>query len=158
MKNFFSLFLVLVFISGIFLLVNNKKIEKNIAPEHIQYVNINDALIKVDVVITAEDQEKGLGGRESLAENEGMLFVFNNSGKHFFWMKDMKFAIDMVWLDEFGRIIYIEKNATPASYPELFGPKKSSKYVLEIPAGFSDIQNIQVGDKAEFLSITPTNK
>ncbi len=158
MKNFLSLCLIVVFLSGVFLLVTNKKTAQNIAPQHIQYVAINKALIKVDVVITAEDQEKGLGGRESLGENEGMLFVFATPDKHFFWMKDMKFAIDMVWLDEFGRIVYIEKNATPASYPELFGPKKSSKYVLEIPAGFSDIQNIQVGDKAEFLSITPTNK
>lgn len=119
----------------------------------IQHVNIAEQEIKVDLALTAAEQEQGLSGRPGLAENTGMLFVFPNPGNYQFWMKDMNFPIDMIWLSSDLKVVYIEKNATPESYPETFGPGEndgSAKYVLEVVSGFSDKNNLKVGDEVFF--------
>jgi hypothetical protein len=86
----------------------------------------------------------------NLAKNEGMLFVFNHPSQHVFWMKDMNFPIDMIWLDENLKIIYFQKNVLPESYPATFGPDQNSLYVLEVNAGFSDKHNLKIGDSLSF--------
>ena len=53
---------------------------------------------------------QGLAVKNQLKENEAMLFVFEKPGKHSFWMKDMKFPIDIIWLDSTGKIVHIEEN------------------------------------------------
>jgi len=63
----------------------------------------------------------------------------------------MNFPIDMIWIGEDMKVIYIKKNAEPESYPETFGPDANAKYVLEILAGFSDQNNLQVGDSAQLF-------
>ena len=121
--------------------------------ENIKYVKIAGQEIKVDLALTDGEQAQGLSGRPSLAEDEGMLFVFANPGKYLFWMKDMNFPIDMIWLSSDLKVVYIEKNATPESYPETFGPGPNdgeAKYVLEVVSGFSDKNNLQVGDEVNF--------
>src|ERR1035437_4937756 len=116
-----SFVLVVIFIIiGFFLL--NKHTFKNSETYNIQYVKIRGQNIKVDLALTGVEQEQGLSGRTSLKNDEGMLFVFNTSGKYSFWMKDMNFAIDMIWISEDLRIVYIKKDARPESFPETFGP------------------------------------
>lgn len=119
----------------------------------IQKVKIVDEVVKVYVVDTPGTRAQGLSGREGLAKDEGMLFIFENPGVYAFWMKDMNFPIDIIWFDEFGKVVYIKNNATPESYPENFVPpkEKTSKYVLEVFSGFSLMHNLQVGDAIEFL-------
>ena len=79
-----------------------------------------------------------------------MLFIFEKPGKYYFWMKDMNFPIDMIWIGEDMRVIYIKKNAQPESFPKTYGPDIDSKYVLEVVAGFSEKNNLKEGDRAEF--------
>ena len=117
--------------------------------QEIQYVTLGDVKVKVDLALTPEEQARGLSGRVSLGENEGMLFVFPALGRHFFWMRDMNFAIDIIWIDENQKVIYIEKNASPASFPNSFGPNADSKYVLEVNAGFADLHYLKVGDEVQ---------
>ncbi|MCX6751552.1 MAG: DUF192 domain-containing protein, partial [Candidatus Nomurabacteria bacterium] len=93
-----------------------------------------------------EAQEKGLSGRKSLNEDQGMLFVFYKSEIYPFWMKDMNFAIDIIWIDEDFRVVFIKKNASTQSYPETFTPNQNARYVLEGSAGFSEKNNLKVGD------------
>lgn len=126
--------------------VNNFNINK------IQYVKIAGKIIKVELALTAEEQEQGLSGRNKLKEEEGMLFVFNHIGQYSFWMKDMNFALDIIWIGEDFNVVYIKKNALPESYPETFTPNGDTKYVLEVLAGFSEKNNLKVGEKVEFLS------
>ena len=78
-----------------------------------------------------------------------MLFVFDHPAQYPFWMKDMNFPIDIIWIDENLKVIFIKKNAVPESYPEVFTSPQNSKYVLEVVAGFSDKYNIKIGDKVE---------
>ena len=113
--------------------------------------------MKVELALTPEEQTQGFSGRSGLGENEGMLFVFDTPGKYGFWMKDMLFPIDMIWLAPPSsggvnelQIVFIKKNATPESYPETFVPDQDARYVLEVPAGFSERNDLQVGDRAEF--------
>ncbi|MEI7709146.1 MAG: DUF192 domain-containing protein [bacterium] len=120
--------------------------------QDIKYVNIAGQNIKVDLALTPAEQEQGLSGRKGLKENEGMLFVFQKVGNYPFWMKDMNFAIDMIWISEDMKVVYIKKDATPASYPTTFGPNQDAKYVLEVVAGFADKNNLKVGDRVLFSS------
>ncbi len=103
----------------------------------------------LNVFISDNDckRELGLGAVDSLNSNEGMFFVFPNSGNYGFWMKDMKFSIDIIWIDENFSIIGIEKNVAASTYPEIFGDKLVSKYVLEVSSGYSNANSIEVGDK-----------
>src|SRR3989344_9410884 len=116
----------------------------------IRYVKMAGQRIKVDLASTPGEQGQGLSGRAPLKEDEGMLFVFERPGKYSFWMKDMNFPIDIIWLDEYKKVIYIKKDARPELFPESYGPETNSKYVLEVVSGFSEKNNLQVGDRVEF--------
>jgi uncharacterized membrane protein (UPF0127 family) len=65
-------------------------------------------------------------------------------------MKDMKFPIDMIWLDENKEVIHIEKDVKPETFPESFGPNKNAKYIIEIKANRVDQIGLSVGDILEF--------
>lgn len=114
-------------------------------------VKIGNAVVKIDVVDTPAERERGLSGHPGLKNDEGLFFIFENSGKYGFWMKDMLFSIDIIWINDREEIVYIKKNATPASYPEVFTPTADAKYVLEVVSGFADENNISVGDKVELF-------
>ena len=87
-----------------------------------------------------------------MKKDEGMLFVFNHTGKYPFWMKDMNFPIDIIWIGEDLRVVYIKKDAKPESYPETFTPNQDAKYVLEVFSSFSEKNNLKEGDRVKFLS------
>lgn len=95
-------------------------------------------------------RERGLGGRTGLGSDGAMLFIFEESSDHQFWMKDMLFGIDMVWLDAEKRVIHIERNVKPESFPKSFGPDEDSRYVLEFKEGVADSIGLKMGDRADF--------
>lgn len=105
---------------------------------------------KLDIADTADLRTLGLSGRTSLDEKTGMLFVFDRPDFHGIWMKDMNFDIDIVWLDNEKRVIYIKEGATPDSYPQVFYPREKAGYVVELPSGEVSKQRIQIGDIFEF--------
>ena len=151
LKNYFiiSILILVAFFVGIKILTNNISNTSS----NIKYVKIAGQSIKVDLALTQEEQEQGLSGRSSLRDNEGMLFIFDHPGIYPFWMKEMNFPIDIIWIvpDEMGtegdlRVVYIQKNATPDSYPKTFSPNVNAKYVLEVVSGFSDKNNLKVGE------------
>ncbi len=112
-------------------------------------IKIGEAEILVELADDNTKRRLGLSGRDSLAEGRGMLFVFESEAALSFWMKDMRFAIDIIWLDKDKAVVDITENATPESYPQRFSPKSPSKYALEVPAGFAARNNISAGDKME---------
>ena len=118
---------------------------------NIKFVQLAGQNIKVELALTPEAQAKGLSARTALAENEGMLFVFDRSGEHPFWMKDMNFAIDIIWISEDGKIVYIKKDARPENFLETYGPEEDALYVLEVVSGFSEKNNLKVGDEVQFI-------
>jgi uncharacterized membrane protein (UPF0127 family) len=106
----------------------------------------------VEVVETKYLLEKGLSGHKPLSSNEGMFFIFQTPQKYGFWMKDMTFPLDIIWLDSNYKISHIEKNVKPETYPKVFYPEVDSVYVLEIQAGQSDILNLKIGDFVQFIT------
>ncbi len=115
----------------------------------IESVIINGSRINIETADTIMKQAKGLSGRNSLRFGEGMLFVYKKAGFYSFWMKDMNFPIDIIWIDENFLIVDITSNIQPDSFPRTFVGQKASKYVLEINAGAA--KNIaKVGDIVTF--------
>ena len=131
----------------------NKKFSLALAFAHKRYagerpLSIAGQTVYVSIADTEELRAKGLGGRSGLASDEGMLFIFPDEGKYPFWMKDMKFAIDILWLSNTGTVLYVQPDISPDTYPQSFAPDKPARYVLEVPAGYTTEHHITVGDRA----------
>jgi len=109
-------------------------------------IKIGSQSLNVEIANTEELRELGLGNRDAIGSADGMLFVFDTPGTYGFWMKDMKFDIDILWIDKDQKVIGFEKNVSKNSYPQVFYPKKEVKYSLELKAGSIDEQGIKVND------------
>lgn len=114
----------------------------------LSFVIINKTKINIIKAVTALEIEKGLGGYEKLPADTGMLFYLNKRDIHTFWMKEMKFPIDIIWIDE-DQIVDISKNVPIAkdNNLKLYQPRSAVNFVLEVPAGYCDKNNIKVSDK-----------
>lgn len=109
--------------------------------------HINGKDISLIVVDTPETRETGLGNRAGLPQDQAMLFVFEKPDKYEFWMKDMKFPLDMIWLDPNFKVVYIQTNISPDTYPDItFMPDQDALYVLEANAGFAAQNSLKIGD------------
>ena len=113
-------------------------------------LKVGNQTISLMVASDQVSREKGLGGRPYLANNEAMLFVFDDVTQECFWMKDMKFPIDIVWLSTSKRVVHIEKNIYPASYPKTYCSMMPAKYVIELNNGYTDSLNIKEGQALNF--------
>lgn len=120
------------------------------ALSNVSTVALGGRTVHVELATTPAAQERGLGGRTSLAPGTGMLFVFPQDGMYDFWMKDMRFPIDIIWMQSDGTVIYIVPDLAPDTYPHGYGPKTPARYVLEVPAGFAAAHHVQAGDRAIF--------
>ena len=109
-------------------------------------VVIGDASLTVDVADTLSEHMRGLSGRESLEPFDGLLFIFSESGYHGIWMKEMLFAIDIIWINEDMVVVDIKHNATPDTFPESFEPKEPARFVIETNAGYIESAGIKIGD------------
>lgn len=115
------------------------------APKKCSFVQPDGQCVSLEVVTDPVAHAKGLSGRSSLADNAGMLFVFGQSGVHCFWMKDMRFSIDMVWLNEQLNVVYVVQDARPESYPASYCPPTTARYVIEVQAGKSAAMGLVLG-------------
>lgn len=113
-------------------------------------LSIGGHTFRVSYADTPSQQEKGLGGQLHLANNRGMLFRFSDSGVQCFWMKNMHFPLDIAWLDSDKKIVYIESNVSPLSYPNSFCPPVQARYVLEVNAQDLEQLHTQTGDSISF--------
>lgn len=117
-------------------------------------VTIGEASFVVSVADTEEARHQGLSNTPSLPAGTGKLFVFEQSARYSFWMKDMNYPIDIIWLAGDKRVVHIEENVAPDTYPEQsFKPASVARYVLEVNAGVSSQEGIKVGDIAIFENI-----
>lgn len=127
------------------------------ATQPLQRITIGGHSVRVTIVDTDAARERGLGGRTGLAPDEGMLFVFPQDGTYRFWMKDMSFPIDILWLDAEGNVLYIQPNLAPDSYPNTYGPTTPARYVLELSANYAAEHGITVGSNAQLDTSTLPN-
>ena len=107
--------------------------------------------LQVEVADTHASRELGLSGREKMGNDEGLLFVFDEPGRYGFWMKDMKFPLDIIWINQNGVVVDIERKVTPESYlkKKTFINKSEAIYVLEINAGLAEKFGLYLGSKVK---------
>lgn len=116
-----------------------------------QKVCINKVCIKAELADTLEKRQAGLMFRESLDENRGMLFVFEQEGVYSFWMKNMNFPLDLIWIGQDDKVVDVKCNALPCNElcPSII-VENLAKYVLEVNAGFVRKNSIKKGDQVYF--------
>ena len=115
-------------------------------------VSIDGLQLSADIPTTRELMAKGLAVKNELREDESMLFVFEESSRDSFWMKDMRFPIDIMWVDSNGRIVHIEENLEPCPLVLVchsYAPTMDSQYVLETVSGFAQRHNIDLGTEGK---------
>ena len=110
----------------------------------------NQSCVLVEIPGGREEMSRGLMYRESMDYDDGMLFVFEEEGIHSFWMKNMKFSIDMIWMDSEGRVVHIERSVPPCMKEPcmVYCPEKKARYVLEVVGNYTLRENITVGSSA----------
>ena len=114
------------------------------------------AAVPVELALTGAQRSRGLSGRESLAAGSGMLFVFEQPNKSGFWMPEMRFSLDIIWIGADCRLVHIAAEVphpapdTPRSELPIYAPDAPGQYVLEVNAGDAARAGWQTGDAATF--------
>lgn len=156
MKKFIIQAVLLLLVIGVAMFLyssGNQQINLSFLPQpsRVATLEINGTRIKVELADTETKRSKGLGGRQSLAELEGMLFIFPKEDRYPFWMKGMNFALDFIWIRG-DKIVEILPNVQPpligqtdSSLP-IYSSSVAIDKVLEVNAGTVQKLNIKVED------------
>ncbi|EGP93970.1 DUF192 domain-containing protein [Nitrosarchaeum koreense] len=122
-------------------------------------IKIDDIALQVQVADTEPRRVRGLMFQDQLPYNQGMIFVFDEVGVYSLWMLNMQFSLDMIWFDQNGNIIHIEKDVPPCKTAletmtcQSFTPDGKALYILEVTSGFVDKFNITKDSKLSIISI-----
>ena len=149
---------VIVGIAGILSLPSDVKLESVEFPRGT--VKIDDVVLEVQIADTDPRQTRGLMFQKQLPLDKGMLFVFDYANERSIWMLNMQFPLDILWINDNGKVVFIEKNIPPCktaletvTCPSYKGGSKNAKYVLEVTAGFVDAFKITTESTLEIISI-----
>jgi uncharacterized membrane protein (UPF0127 family) len=108
------------------------------------------AEFRIELAISDEERRLGYMYREHVGPREGMLFLFDRSGRHDFWMKNCKVSLDIIWMDANFRIVQIARDQQPCPEdgpcPQLT-PLQPSSYVLELAGGMALEEGLQAGER-----------
>jgi len=155
MKNkLFYLLILIIATASLWLIVderiNNKSDGRSVDNQQFTSLKLGNQTFLAEIAKTEKERERGLSGKNSLPEDFGMLFVFNKPDKYLFWMKEMNFPIDIIWLNENKKIVDITTNLATSTYPNTVTSQTSALYVFEINAGLADKYNFKIGDSLDF--------
>ena len=149
MKNNFMIFLVISVIVGVFFFFISLNDKQNNNENYFKYASVcfSENCVMTEIADTPQEREKGLMFRESLKENKGMFFVFEEEGIYPFWMKNTLIPLEIIWISKTNRVAHIEF-AYPCTTENCisYTPKANAIYVLEVNQGFIVENNIQIGD------------
>jgi uncharacterized protein len=109
-------------------------------------------VLQAELMLTPEQLQLGLMFRPSLPEDRGLLFVFDRLDFHGIWMKNCKFPIDIVWLDEHGKVVHLAEDVPPCAKDPcpVYQPLQRAAYVVEINAGQARREKIALGRTLSF--------
>lgn len=149
---------IIVGIAGIISLPSDVKLESVEFPRGT--VKLDSVVLEVQIADTDPRRVRGLMFQEQLPLDEGMLFVFDDANIRSIWMLNMQFPLDVIWIDDDNKVVFIEKNVPPCktaletvTCPSYNGGSMDAKYVLEVTAGFVDEFKITTGSTLEIISI-----
>lgn len=142
---------LIILLISLYILTQSTQFRKNSTQ-----VTIGETIITAEIADTDEERSKGLSGRNSLPKNYGLLFVFEEAKKYPFWMKDMKFPIDIIWINK-NEVVDITNHAPPETNTKssltIYKPKVPALYVLEVNANYVRENTIKVGDEVEISGL-----
>lgn len=124
-------------------------------PANQPMVEIGTARFAVELARDDAAVQKGLSGRQALPEGTGMLFLFPASYRYRFWMPDMHFPIDIIWIAN-DIVVDITEKVPPEddlANPDFYRPRTPARYVLEINAGAAARGGVRIGDRVTFRNI-----
>ena len=154
MKNLVIFVLVILFVLIAF--IYKFFISRPVLNSNSAVLKIGEQEFQVEVAKDNASRSRGLSGREYLASEQGMLFIFGTAGNHGFWMKGMKFPIDIVWIRG-DKIVGFAENLQPELEKSIFSlttyyPSEAVDRVLEVNAGMGQKYDLKVGDSIEVNS------
>ncbi len=114
-------------------------------------LQMGGATYTLQIADTPDKQTLGLGKRDNMMPRAGMIFPYAQPADDLcFWMKDMRFSLDIIWLDAQKQITLIEPSLSPATYPHSYCPPVPSQYVIELNAGKAHALGLHQGQKLDF--------
>jgi uncharacterized membrane protein (UPF0127 family) len=122
-------------------------------------IMVDDIPLEVQIADTDPRRVRGLMFQDQLPYDQGMIFVFNEPGLYSLWMLNMQFSLDMMWFDQDGKVVHIEKDIPPCktvveiSACQSIVPSNEAIYVLEVTSGFVDQNNITKDSVLRIISI-----
>ena len=148
-----SAYILIGFIVLLFAITLYTLFQKNNPKPYSSTVDINSTVFNVENANTPEKRNHGLSGRDRLLDTQGMFFVFDIPGHYNFWMKEMKFPLDIIFILN-NNVVGVYENLQPArdadQNPPMWGGNLLSDRVLEINAGLAKKYNIKVGDRVDY--------
>lgn len=148
---------VIVGIVGLVSIPSESKLESVEFPRGT--IMIDDVPLEVQIADTEPRRVRGLMFQDQLSYDQGMIFVFDKPGLYSLWMLNMQFSLDMMWFDEDGKIVHIEKDVPPCKTPleiatcQSVIPEGQAVYVLEVTSGFIEQNNVTKDSILRIISI-----
>jgi uncharacterized membrane protein (UPF0127 family) len=148
---------VIIGVVGLMSIPSDSKLESVQFPRGT--IKIDDIALQVQVADTEPRRVRGLMFQDQLPYDQGMIFVFDEVGVYSLWMLNMQFSLDMIWFDQNGNIIHIEKDVPPCKTAletmtcQSFAPDGQALYILEVTSGFIDKFHITEDSKLSIISI-----
>jgi len=148
---------VIIGVVGLMTLPSDSKLESVEFPRGT--ILVDDVPLEVQIADSEPRRVRGLMFQDQLPDDQGMIFVFDDSGLYSLWMLNMQFSLDMIWFDSDGKVVHIEKNIPPCkSVIEIqtcqsLVPDDEALYVLEVTSGFVDKNNVTKDSLLKIISI-----
>ena len=148
---------VIVGIAGLLSLPSESKLESVEFP--MGTIKVDDVALQVQIADTEPRRVRGLMFQDQLPYDQGMIFVFEQPGLYSLWMLNMQFSLDMIWFDQDGKVVHIEKDVSPCKTAleittcQSVVPDNEAVYVLEVTSGFIDQNNITKDSILTIISI-----
>lgn len=147
-KNIMIITPILVIIAGILIW----RLFFYLPPSNSIKIKIADTSYNIELAKTIAQKTKGLSKRNTLCKNCGMLFTFGFETNLPFWMKDTLIPLDMIWLDQNGKIVDIQ-TANEINSSKIYQNQTPAQYVLELNANDSQKIGLKIGDKIDLSKI-----
>ncbi len=148
---------VIVGVVGLMSLPSESKLESVEFP--VGTIKVDEVPLEVQIADTEPRRVRGLMFQDQLPYDQGMIFVFDEPGLYSLWMLNMQFHLDMIWFDENGKVVHIEKDVAPCKAAleiatcQSVVPEGEALYVLEVTSGFIDRNNITYDSILTVISI-----
>lgn len=145
--------LLLIVLASIFVLksISHSDAYTKLNSIGLKQAQLADATFNLFIADTDIERSNGLSGIKNMDQNEGVAFIFEKTGQKVFWMKDMLFPLDFVYIHK-DRVVEVKENVLPSSYPNTIVNQMPANIIIELNAGQVKQKNVKVGDVLELDS------